>query len=121
MPRPGRPAPRRRASPTYTPHLITQARRVAELLDAGKDYRHISRELGVSRARVSQIRARLRELAPYLGRPDPLDRLRGRRDQLWRLRVQVLELATTIRRDLRALDEELESGEVDRILGLRRA
>jgi hypothetical protein len=73
----------RRATKAYAPHLIAQARRVAELLEAGDDYGHISRDLGVSRPRVSQIRSQLHELAPYLGRPDPLDRLRSRRDQIF--------------------------------------
>lgn len=109
----------RRPTKPYTPHLIAQARRVAELLDAGYDNRHISQDLGVSRPRVSQIRAQLRELAPYLGRPEPLDRLRTRRDQLWRLRQQVLELAVRVRDDLRELDEELQAARIDGLLGLR--
>lgn len=109
----------RREARSYTPHLIAQASRVAEMLDAGYDNRRMGLELGVSRPRISQIRGLLRELAPYLGRPEPLDRLRSRREQLWRLRRQVLELAATVRTDLRELDEELEASEVDCALGLR--
>jgi hypothetical protein len=114
-----RPTTNRGATKTYTPYLIAQASRVAEMLEAGYDNRRMGIELGVSKPRISQIRAQLRELAPYLGRPEPLDRLRSRRDQLWRLRKQVLELAATVRTDLRELDEELEAAEVDQVLGLR--
>lgn len=105
---------------TYSPHLIAQAGRVAELLDEGYSNRRIATVLGVSNPRVSQIRNVLPQLAPYLGHPQPLDRLRGHRDQLWNLRRQVLQLATVIRNDLRELDEELEAATVDRLLGLRR-
>ena len=103
----------------YSPHLIAQASRVAELLDAGYSNRRIAAILGVSGPRIAQIRHVLPELSPYLGQPDPLDRLRGHRDQLWSLRHQVLELAATIRRDLRELDEELQAANVDSLLGLR--
>lgn len=105
--------------PSYTPHLIDQASRVAEMLDRGYTNRQMGVALGVSGPRVAQIRAMLPELAPYLGRPEPLDRLRSHRDQLWSLRRQSLELAATIRRDLRELEEELGAAQVDRVLGLR--
>lgn len=102
-----------------TPHFIGQARRVAELLDAGYSNRQIAVRLGVSPPRVSQIRGRLPSVEAYLGSPEPNARLRCHRDQLWRLRRQALELATAIRRDLRELDEELEAADIDRLLGLR--
>lgn len=104
----------------YSAHLIAQASRVAELLDAGYSNRKIALDLGVSNPRVSQIRSVLPQLAPYLGHAQPLDRLRGHREQLWSLRRQVLGLAAVIRDDLRELDEELEAVTVDRLLGLRR-
>jgi hypothetical protein len=107
--------------PSYTPHLIQQASRVAEMLDAGLTHRQIGERLGVSAVRVTQIRQRLPELEAYLGQPGPLDRLRSHREQLWTLRRQVLDLAGTIRRDLRELDEELDSARVDTLLGLRGA
>jgi hypothetical protein len=102
-----------------TPHLIDQAARVAELLDQGYTNRRIAEAMGVSGPRIAQIRAVLPNLAPYLGRPVPLDRLRSHRDQLWGLRRQTLQLAFAIRRDLRELDEELEAARIDRLLGLR--
>ncbi len=104
---------------SLTPHFIDQARRVAELLDAGYSNRHIATSLGVSAARISQIRGRLPAVEPYLGSPEPTERLRCHRDQLWRLRTQALELAAVIRRDLRELSEELDAANIDRILGLR--
>lgn len=110
----------RQKPPHYSPHLIAQAGRVAQLLDEGYSNRRIALVLGVSNPRVSQIRGVLPQLAPYLGPPDPLDRLRGRRDQLWSVRRQALQLAATIRRDLRELEEELQSASVDTLLGLRR-
>lgn len=104
----------------YTLHLVEQATRVAELLDQGWTNRRIAEAMGLSRPRVSQIRSLLPELAPYLGPLAPIDRLRSHRDQLWRLRHDVLQLAAAIRRDLRELDEELESARVDEILGFRK-
>jgi hypothetical protein len=104
-------------SPTL--HFVDQARRVAKLLDAGYSNRQIAGRLGVSAVRISQIRGRLPALQAYLGTPEPLDRLRCHRDQLWNLRRQALELAAVIRRDLRELNEELEASAIDRILGLR--
>jgi hypothetical protein len=103
----------------YTSHLINQAAQVAELLDQGFTNRRIAEVMGVSGPRIAQIRALIPELTPYLGRPAPLDRLRSHRDQLWLLRHQTLQLAATIRRDLRELDEELQAARVDRLLGLR--
>ena len=103
----------------YTPHLVSQAARVAELLDQGWTHRRIAEAMGVSQPRIAQIRSLLPELEPYLGHAAPLDRLRSHRDQLWRLRHDVLQLANAIRRDLHELDEELESARVDQILGLR--
>jgi hypothetical protein len=91
----------------YTPHLIAQAARVAELLDQGYTNREIGRDLGVSGPRVAQIRGILPELKPYIGKPARLDRLRGHGEQLWILRRQVLQLAAPIRRDLTELDEEI--------------
>lgn len=104
---------------TYTPHLIAQASRVAELLDAGKTHRQIGELLGVSAPRIAEIKRLLPKLEPYIGHPAPLDRLRSHREQLWHLRHQTLQLAATIRRDLRELDEELEAARLDRLLGLR--
>lgn len=104
---------------TITPHLVYQAGRVAELLDAGHSQSQIGRILGVSGPRIAEIKRRLPELSDYLGKPDPLDRLRSRRAQLWSLRRQTLELAATIRRDLREVDEELGAVQLDLLLGLR--
>jgi hypothetical protein len=104
---------------TFSPHLIAQGTRVAELLDAGFTNKRIAAVLGVSAPRVAQIRRLLPALAPYLGRPRPTDRLRSHREQLWILRRDALDLAATIRRDLRALDEELEAAQLDQVLGLR--
>lgn len=106
--------------PRYSPHLIAQAGRVAQLLDEGYSNRGIAGVLGVSHPRIAQIRKVLPQLAPYLGPPDPLDRLRGHRDQLWSLRRQVLELAATVRGDLRELEEEMQAASIDSLLGLRR-
>ena len=102
-----------------TLHFVEQACRVAELLEAGYSNRRIAEQLGVSGPRVSQIRQQLPGLQPYLSAPEPLDRLRNRRDQLWTLRRQALALVVAVRRDLRELEEELEAAQVDRILGLR--
>ena len=103
----------------FTSRLVAQAARVAELLDEGFTNKRIGEAMGVSAPRVAQIRALLPELASYLGRPVPLDRLRSHREQLWLLRHHALDLAAVIRRDLRELEEELEAAEFDRILGLR--
>lgn len=103
----------------YTPRLVSQAARVAELLDEGWSNRRIAEAMGVTQPRIAQIRSLLPELAPYLGRPAPLDRLRTHREQLWQLRHDVLQLAAAIRRDLRELDEELDSARIDQIVGLR--
>lgn len=105
--------------PVLTRRFVDQARRVAELLDAGYSNRQIAGRLGVSAARVSQIRSRLPAVEDYLGIPEPNERLRCHREQLWRLRRNALELAAAIRRDLRELDEELEAADIDRLLGLR--
>lgn len=102
-----------------TPRFIDQARRIAELLDAGYSNRQIAGRLGLSGARISQVRTRLPAVKAYLGSPQPNERLRCHRDQLWRLRRQALELAAVVRRDLRELSEELDAADVDRILGLR--
>ncbi len=102
-----------------TPHFIGQARRVAELLNAGYSNRQIAVRLGVSPPRISQIRGRLPAVEAYLGSPEPTERLLRHRDQLWKLRCQALQLAGTIRRDLRELSEELEASDIDRLLGLR--
>jgi len=102
-----------------TPHLVHQASRVAELVEAGHSQNQIGQMLGVSGPRIAEIKRRLPELREYLGQPEPLDRLRSRREQLWRLRHQTLDLAATIRRDLRELDQELEAATVDQVLGLR--
>jgi predicted transcriptional regulator len=104
---------------TVTPHLVAQARRVAELIDAGYGNARIAIDLGVSRPRVSQIRRELAALEPYLGRPQTTDRLRGHREQLWSLRHDALRLAAAVRRDLRELDEELQAADIDQALGLR--
>lgn len=103
----------------FTPHLVSQAARVAELLEQGWTNRRIAEAMGVSPVRVTQIRGLLPELEPYLAPPAPLDRLRVHREQLWSLRRQVLALALAIRRELRELDEEIQSADVDRLLGLR--
>lgn len=108
-----------RDGPVPTTHLVHQARRVAELLDAGCGNAQIAADLGVSRPRVSQIRRQLPALMPYLGRPAPTDRLRSYREQLWSLRHHALELAASVRLELRALDEELEAADIDRLLELR--
>lgn len=73
----------------------------------------------MSGPRVSQIRRRLPSLEPYLSPPEPTERLRCRRDQLWSLRHQTVALAAAIRKDLHELEEELEAAQTDRILGLR--
>ena len=52
---------------SLTPHFIGQARRVAELLDAGYSNRQIAVRLGVSPPRISQIRVRLSDVEAYLG------------------------------------------------------
>src|SRR5687768_16367192 len=106
-------------APNYTPHLIQQATRVAELLDQGYTNKRIAAAMGVSGPRIAQIRALLPRLAPYLGRPAPLERLTSHRDQLRSLRRQTLQLAATIRRDLRELDVELEAAQLFQLLGLR--
>lgn len=102
-----------------TLHFVEQACRVAELLDEGYSNRRIAEQLGVSAPRVSQIRQQLPALQSYLTPPEPTERLRSRRDQLWSLRRQALSLAATIRRDLRELNEELDAADIDRLLGLR--
>jgi predicted transcriptional regulator len=99
--------------------FVERAAQVAELLDAGYSNRQIAEVLGVSAPRISQIRARLPTIEPFVGTPEPTMRLRSRRDQLWRLRREALELAAAIRGDLRELNEELEAAEIDRSLGLR--
>jgi hypothetical protein len=102
-----------------SPHLIDQATRVAELLDQGYSNRRIGEVMGVSGPRIAQIRQRLPALRAYLGNPEPTDRLRGHREQLWSLRRDALALAAAVRADLRELNEELQAQEIDRLLGLR--
>lgn len=104
---------------TPSPHLIHQASKVAELLDQGYSNRRIAEVLRVSSPRVSEIRRVLPELTPYLGNPEPTERLRERREQLWALRRDAVALAAAIRRDLTELDEELQAYQVDKVLGLR--
>lgn len=106
---------------TYSQHLLAQAARVAELLDAGYTNRQIADEMHVSAPRIAQIKQILPDLRPYIGEPTPLDRLRSHREQLWQLRKHALELAATIREDLRELDEEIQSAEVDYLVGVRTA
>lgn len=105
--------------PRVTPYLVAQARTVAHLQREGLSTYQIATALGVSKPRVSQIRAQMRDLADYLGHPDPTDRLKVRRVQLHQLRGDTLRLAMAIRHDLRTLDEELEAVEIDRLTGLR--
>ena len=102
-----------------TPSLVNQARRVSELLDEGYTNRRIAEILGVSSPRISQIRQQLPQLEGYLGAPAPTERLRGHREQLRNLRREALNLARQIAADIRTLDEELESAEIDQLLGLR--
>jgi hypothetical protein len=102
-----------------TPHLIAQASRIAELLDRGYTQNQMGELLGVSGPRIAEIKRVLPRLRPYLGNPEPTERLRSQRDQLWALRREALTLAATIRRDLRELDEELQSARIDGILGHR--
>jgi len=109
----------RRAIQKLSPHFLEQAWTVAELLDAGYSNRRIAEQLGVSPPRVSQIRHALPGLQPYLGHPAPMDRLKSHRDQLRALRRDALRLAATVRDDLRQLEEELESANIDQLLGLR--
>jgi transposase-like protein len=106
--------------PPYTRHAIEQATRVAELLDAGYSLAGVAKELGVSRPRISQIRRTLPHLQASLGDHTPTARLRRHRAHLVALRNEALALAGAIRRDLREVNEELQSAEVDAILGLRR-
>ena len=109
----------RRIIQKLSPHFLEQASTVAELLDAGYSNRRIAEQLGVSAPRVSQIRQTLPELEPYLGHPAPMERLKSHRDQLRDLRRDALRLAATVRGDLRELEEELESANIDHLLGLR--
>lgn len=102
-----------------TVRFAEQAAQVAKLLDAGYSNRRIAEAMGVSAPRISQIRSRLPEITAYVGNPEPTSRLRSRRDQLWRLRREALELAAAIRRDLQELNEELQAADIDRSLGLR--
>lgn len=102
-----------------TPHLIEQARTVATLDREGLPTIEIAAALGVSKPRVSQIRAFIPSLRDYLGDPNPTDRLKNRRLQLHQLRGDALRLAAAIRRDLRLLDEGLEAAEIDRLAGIR--
>lgn len=103
-----------------TPHLLEQANRVADLLANGYSNARIAAELSVSKPRVSQIRRELPALRPYIGNPNPTDRLLGHRDQLVLLRGEALALAAAVRRDLRDLEAEIQSARIDRLLGLRR-
>jgi hypothetical protein len=102
-----------------TAHLIAQASRIAEMLAEGLTQAQMGQTLGVSGPRIAEIKRLLPQLTPYLGHPQPTERLRSQREQLWALRRQALELAATIRRDLRELDQELEAAQLDRLLGLR--
>jgi predicted transcriptional regulator len=106
------------ASPTLA--QLDQARRVAELLDAGYATGAIADMLGVTGPRVSQIKRRLPTLREYLGQPAPTDRLQARREELITLRRQVLAIGRLIRQDVRAIDEELSAYRIDQLLGLRR-
>ena len=116
----GRQVPLHRESTrTYSAHLIEQAIRVAELTEAGYTHGAIAAELGVSRPRISQIRAVLPGVREYLGEPNVSHRLLEKRDQLSQLRRSALRLAAAVRRDLRELEEELGAAENDRLLGLR--
>ena len=106
--------------PRITPYAIEQAAIVAHHLAEGRTHREIAQIIGKSRPRVSQVRKRLAELAPYLNRPaDPSEHLLNHRTQLHSLQRQVLELAAAIRRELHAIDDVRESAQVDKILGIR--
>jgi predicted transcriptional regulator len=104
----------------YSEYTVTQAGRVAELVAAGYSNADIAEQLGVSRPRISQIRHMLPAIRDQLTQPEPTKRLQEKRDRLYALRHQALLLAASIRRDLRELDEELESANTDRVLGFRR-
>lgn len=99
---------------------VPRVRRVAEMLERGLSRREIADALGLSSPRVTQIIGNNPELMRYQRRPSQAAaRLYAYQQDLVRLRHATLDLAKTIRRDLRELNEELEAYEVDRALGLR--
>lgn len=100
-------------------HLIEQARLVSLADAVGLSTEDIARQLNVSRPRVSQIRKAIAELQPYIGNAEPLSRLKTERDQLDDIRTEILALLKQIQRDLKELDSEAETVEIDRLLGLR--
>ena len=93
---------------------------IATMLAEGRTRREIGEALGVSAPRISQLIGDNPELLAWRRGPSSLaERLYEHRCDLARLRRLTLELAHSIRSELRALDEELQSYEVDRVLGLR--
>lgn len=100
--------------------MTPQAERVRELLTEGLTRKQIAERLGVSAPRVTQIITSTPALIPYQRRPDqPSARLRSYRNDLIRLRHAALDVSRSIRRELKALDEELQAYELDKLLGLR--
>ena len=102
----------------YTPHLIRPGRAGSPSSSTRLHQPARSAEaMGVSRSAIAADQV---AVCPNCHRisdaRSPLDRLRSHRDQLWSLRRQTLQLAATIRHDLRELDEELEAARVDRLL-----
>lgn len=94
--------------------------RIAEMLEAGMSHQAIGSALGVSGPAVSQWIARtpsLRRLRSVRAATER-ERLKAYRSELEQTYRQVMALAQAMRRSMKAINEEIESHELDELLGL---
>lgn len=95
--------------------------RIAEMLEAGMSHQAIGSALGVSGPAVTQWIARtprLRRLRTVRAAGEP-EKLKAYRTELEQTYRQVMALAQAMRRAMKAINEEIESHELDELLRLR--
>lgn len=95
--------------------------RIAEMLEAGMSHQAIGHALGVSGPAVTQWIARtpsLRRLRSVRAVTER-EKLKAYRSELEQTYRQVMALARSMRRAMKAVSEEIESQELDELLRLR--
>jgi predicted transcriptional regulator len=100
---------------------MSRAHEIRDLMEAGLTQRAIGRSLGISGPAVSQAIAKVPELRALRTKRSQgeKERLAAYRSELRQTLTQVRRLAIDINRSIRVLDEELQSVEIDRLIGLR--
>jgi predicted transcriptional regulator len=100
---------------------MSRAHEIRDLMEAGLSQRAIGRSLGVSGPAINQwIRKtpELRLLRSQRTRGE-LKRLRAYKLELQQVERELKRLARLVRASVHAITEELQSAEIDAILGLR--